>query len=191
MSKEELSVREMLAEDVDPIVRYWTHSEPGDLTSMGVDLGKIPPAQEMHAMISSQLGQSYHEKNSYCIIWLYGNKPVGHSNINKIVYGQEAYMHLHLWDSTARKKGSGLKFVKLSLAYFFRNMELKKLYCEPFAFNVAPNRTLAKAGFTFVKQYKTVPGSLNFEQEVNLWEMSVEDFLKSRKSLFRFFFSLM
>jgi RimJ/RimL family protein N-acetyltransferase len=191
MSKSELSVREMLAEDVDPIVRYWTHSEPGFLTSMGVDLGKIPPAAELHKLISSQLGHQYSEKNSYCIIWLHGHKPVGHSNINKIVYGQEAYMHLHLWDSIARKKGSGLKLLKMTLPYFFRNMELKKLYCEPYAFNVAPNRTLEKAGFTFVKQYKTVPGSLNFEQEVNLWEMSVENYLKSQKSLFRFFFSLM
>jgi len=181
----------MLAEDVDSIVRYWTHSEPGFLTSMGVDLGKIPPARELHSIISAQLGQSYSDKSSYCIIWLHGSKPVGHSNINKIVFGQEAYMHLHLWDSIARKKGSGLKLVKMTLPYFFRNMELKKLYCEPYAFNVAPNRTLEKAGFTFVKQYKTVPGSLNFEQEVNLWEMNVENYLKSQKSSFRFFLGLM
>jgi hypothetical protein len=35
---------------------------------------------------------------------------------------------------------------------------------------------LAKVGFTFVKKYVTVPGIINFEQEVNRWQMSREQF---------------
>jgi [ribosomal protein S5]-alanine N-acetyltransferase len=37
---------------------------------------------------------------------------------------------------------------------------------------------LAKVGFTFVKKYVTVPGVINFEQEVNRWHMSREHFAK-------------
>ena len=71
-------------------------------------------------------------------------------------------------------RGMGVEFVRLSINYFFNNYKLQKLYCEPYAFNPAPNKTLAKAGFRFVKNYRTTPGWLNFEQEVCLWEMSRE-----------------
>jgi hypothetical protein len=42
--------------------------------------------------------------------------------------------------------------------------------------NPAPNRTLERVGFSFVRQYIGVPGSINFEQEVSLWEMSRDMF---------------
>jgi hypothetical protein len=43
------------------------------------------------------------------------------------------------------------------------------LFCEPNAFNVAPNRTLQRAGFKYVKTHMTVPGLLNFHQAVTRW----------------------
>jgi RimJ/RimL family protein N-acetyltransferase len=109
-------------------------------------------------------GQSIEEKKSYCIIWLVDDTPVGHSNINKIVFGEEAFMHLHIWDNTIRKKGFGTEMVKRTLPYFFNNYKLRNLYCEPYALNAAPNKTLEKVGFEFVKQYTTTPGWINFEQ---------------------------
>ena len=42
--------------------------------------------------------------------------------------------------------------------------------------NPAPNKTLARVGFEFVKEYVTVPGSINFEQPVNRWEMTREKY---------------
>ena len=64
----------------------------------------------------------------------------------------------------------------MTLPFFFENFKLKKLYCEPYALNAAPNKTLTKAGFNFVKKYSTIPGSISFEQEVNQWEMSYDSF---------------
>ena len=51
----------------------------------------------------------------------------------------------------------------------FERLKLKRLFCEPHAFNVAPNRTLQKAGFKYLKTHMTVPGPLNFHQAVNRW----------------------
>ena len=110
------------------------------------------------------------------MIWQMDNEPIGHCNVNKIKFGEEAYMHLHLWNSDGRKKGMGAELVKMSLPYFFEKLELKKIYSEPYALNPAPNKTLVKAGFTFVKEYITTPGFLNFEQPVNLWELTYEQF---------------
>ena len=54
---------------------------------------------------------------------------------------------------------------------YFERLKLKRLFCEPNAFNVAPNRTLQKAGFKYLKTHMTVPGPLNFHQAVTCWVM--------------------
>jgi RimJ/RimL family protein N-acetyltransferase len=176
MNTDRLSVRELQAPDIAPLTDYWLNGSDAFLTGMGVDLSKMPSREQWAGMLGEQLQQPYEEKRSYCIIWLYDGKPVGHSNVNKIIFGQEAYMHLHIWDDGIRKKGLGNAFIKLTLPYFFTNLQLKKLYCEPYALNEAPNRTLEKAGFSFVREYITTPGGLNFEQPVKLWEMSGKKF---------------
>src|SRR6188768_1765809 len=171
-----LSIREITSSDVPLIADYWTQSDPAFMESMGVDLTKIPERDELVNMLGQQLDKPYSQKQSYALIWLIDRIPSGHSNINKIVFGEEAYMHLHLWNSSERKKGMGLNLVRMSLPEFFNNFNLQKLFCEPYALNDAPNRTLGKIGFDFVKRYRTIPGSLNFEQEVNRWELSVEKY---------------
>lgn len=166
-----LSVREITHADVPRIAEYWLHADAGFLRGMGVDLEKMPTHDQWLQMLGEQVGQAYTDRKSYCLVWLLDGEPVGHSNVNKIVYGEEAYMHLHIWAPEVRKQGLGVAFAKLTLPYFFKNLHLQKLYCEPYALNPAPNKALEKIGFSFVKSYTTTPGWINFEQEVNLWVM--------------------
>ncbi len=56
-----------------------------------------------------------------------------------------------------------------SVDLYFDRLKLKRLFCEPHAFNVAPNRTLQKAGFKYLKTHMTVPGPFNFHQAVTRW----------------------
>lgn len=93
-----------------------------------------------------------------------------------ITFGEEAHMHLHLWNSAVRQQGLGAALVKMTLPYFFEKYRLKRLHCEPYALNPAPNKTLEKVGFILIKTHKTIPGSFSFEQDANLWEMSRERF---------------
>lgn len=165
------SVRELQPDDLAPLISYWLDADPAFMTGMGVDLSKMPNREQWYQMLTEQLYQSYEEKKSYCIIWLLDDLAVGHSNAGKIVYGKEAFMHLHLWKPDTRLKGLGTAFVKMTVPFYFKNLNLQTLYCEPYALNPAPNKTLPKAGFTFVKSYRCIPGWLNFEQEVNLWEL--------------------
>lgn len=174
----QLSVREIQANDINLIISYWLDSDPDFMKSMGVDLSKIPNKEQWREMLSEQLNQPYKEKKSYCIIWLVDEIPVGHSNVNKIIFGKEAYMHLHIWNAGNRAKGFGIDFIKMTIPFFFKNIKLKTLYCEPYALNPAPNKTLEKIGFSFLKSYTCIPGWLNFEQEVNLWELTFNDFKK-------------
>jgi RimJ/RimL family protein N-acetyltransferase len=174
--KNNSSVREIQERDISLIIDYWLNADKLFLLNMGVDINKMPSKEEWQNMLLAQISQPYENKNSYCIIWQVNGTPVGHSNVNKIVFREEAYMHLHLWKNEFRKTGFGTELVSMTLPYFFENLNLKKLYCEPYALNPAPNKTLKKTGFEFVKEYITTPGFLNFEQKVNLWELSYEKF---------------
>jgi RimJ/RimL family protein N-acetyltransferase len=70
----------------------------------------------------------------------------------------------------------GTALVNMSLPFFFDNLQLKKIYSEPYALNPAPHQVLEKTGFSFVKEYITIPGFLNYEQPVNLWELTYKQY---------------
>jgi len=78
-------------------------------------------------------------------------------------------MHLHVVDERRRRSGVGTACVRQTVALYFETLKLRRLFCEPNAFNVAPNRTLQRAGFRYLKTYKTVPGRLNYHQAVTCW----------------------
>lgn len=164
-----LSVREIKESDFESIVDYFLKADKDFLSGMGVDTCKLPQREEWLKLLSDEYQQPIENKKIFYVIWTLSNEPIGHSNINKIIYGQQAYMHIHLWHSGKRQKGMGSEFIKMSLPYYFDNFKIIKLYCEPYALNPAPNRALDKSGFDFIGQHETVPGPLNFHQLVNKW----------------------
>jgi [ribosomal protein S5]-alanine N-acetyltransferase len=176
MTQQLLWVRESGIDDMEKIVDYFLKSDHDFLTGMGVDVSKLPSKAEWitRLQLNSQLNNE--RKEFYYISWLSGDKLIGHSNINKIVPSQEAYMHLHLWEADKRQKGMGLKLLKMTLPFYFNSFKLKELFCEPYAKNPAPNRTLEKLGFDFIKYYDTTPGWINLHQTVNRWRLTKEKF---------------
>lgn len=175
-----LSIRELQHADIPAIVNYWTTATGAHLTGMGVDLQKMPPAEQFAQMLAKNIDTPLEQRISCCVIWEADGRPVGHSNTNPTKFGEEAFMHLHLWNSDSRKKGLGTDLVRLSLSYYFGTLKLKRLFCEPYALNPAPNKTLERVGFELVKEYVTSPGYINFEQPVKRWEMSREKFFSLR-----------
>lgn len=141
---------------------------------MGVDVSKMINRETFEERLSSQFSLPIEQRNAYCIIWEVDGKPVGHCNSNPTKFGDEANMHLHVWKSEFRKKGLGLLFLEMTLPIFFQKLKLERLYCEPYALNPAPNRTVEKAGFKLEREYVTTPGSFNFEQPVKRWFLTKE-----------------
>jgi len=166
----QLSVRELQVEDIPHIIDYWLKSDDEYLISLGVDLKRLPTRDGMTNFLTNQISTPFKEKMSYALIWCLDGEAIGQ---------QSAKMHLHLWNTENRHKGIGTFLIKKSLPFFFENLKLKELWSEPYALNPAPNKTLEKIGFEFQKKYTTIPGSINFEQEVNQWKLTKEQFKKS------------
>ncbi|MFT5779374.1 MAG: ribosomal-protein-alanine N-acetyltransferase [Crocinitomicaceae bacterium] len=168
-----LTVREIEFKDIELIADYWLKSDPDFLVMMGVDLSEVPSREQITEMLTAQIDTPLAKKSSYALIWELNREQIGHTNVNNIAYGVEATLHLHLWNSDNRQRGMGADLVQKSIPVFFENLKLGKLICEPYSLNAAPNKTLEKVGFEFIKKYTTKPGTLNFEQEVNRWEMTL------------------
>jgi len=172
------NVRELTKEDVNLVIDYFLNSTPEHLLRLGVDETKLLPKKEWNDLILNDLEQPPEKRKFYYVIWEVNNIPIGHSNINDIIFGEQAYMHLHIWNPDDRQKGNGTYFIKRSLQYYFDKFILKIIYCQPSALNDAPNKTLERVGFTFIKKYETTPGWINFKQFVNLWVMEKNKFLE-------------
>jgi RimJ/RimL family protein N-acetyltransferase len=172
----EISVRPANLEHYERIVDYFLKGDRKFLDGMGVDPEKLPARESWIQLLHENHERPTVEKNIFYVIWHVNEKPAGHSNINKIIFGEEAYMHLHMWEPSIRKSGLGFQFVQQSIPFYFNKFQLKSLFCEPYARNPAPNATLKRLGFDFIKEYETVPGPISFLQPVNRWALSLDRF---------------
>lgn len=160
--------------DYERMIDYFLQADQKFLISMGVDPGRLPIRKDWLDRLLPDLERSDCEKQTYFLSWLYNGVAIGHSNVNKIKYGEEAYIHLHIWAPEHRKAGIGTEFLRKSANAFIRKFALKSLCCEPYAENPAANRVLSKVGFRFIRRYRTVPGLINFDQEVNQYVIQHE-----------------
>jgi len=165
----------MEKEDVDLIISYFLQADADFLQDMGVDSKKLPHRETWQKLLFEDLARPIRRKNFFYLIWELDGSPIGHSNINNITFGNEAHMHLHLWEPGKRRCGHGSSFIRESISVYFEKFDLQNLFCEPYALNPAPNKTLAEIGFELIKQYDTVPGWINFFQTVNQWILSREN----------------
>lgn len=170
------STREMSPTDAERVVDYFSTADVAYLKGMGAEKSKLPAREEWVTAILAELDKPFEEKQLYYVIWEVAGKAIGHSNINHISFGQEAFMHLHIWKKENRKYGYGLELVKQSIPKYFGLFQLQKLRCEPFTGNPAPVRLLEQAGFEFVEIYETTPSIICFPQEVRRFEMSKNRF---------------
>ena len=172
----EIDVRPLTEHDIPSIVEYWKTRTDENLLQMGADKEKLQQV-DFQKLISDQLALPINEKKFFYVIWVLNGNPIGHSNVNNIQFGNHAYMHLHIWQADNRTRGIGTQLVKKSLAIYFKELQLQRVYCWPNAFNPAPNKTLRRVGFDLLEEHHIcIPGFVNFEQPVNCYEMTAEKF---------------
>jgi RimJ/RimL family protein N-acetyltransferase len=168
------SVRELQAGEVYHVVDYFRAMDLAVLDKLGVDPSKVPERDDWIRMVSDDFGNPDPVRKHFYVAWLLDNQPVGHSNINDIQFGEQAFMHLHIWQPDRRYSGHAQHFLRESVRIYFDRFQLKRVYCQPKAENTAPQRALAKAGFSFVKTYHGTPGWLNVPQNISRWVIEPE-----------------
>jgi RimJ/RimL family protein N-acetyltransferase len=166
-----LSVREMQLTDVGIRISYFHDASDEHLRMLGVDRAKLPTREAWYAFYEKDRARPIRERADHSLVWELDGQAVGFSTTDRIVFGEEAFMHLHILGPGQRRRGLGTEFVKRSADAYFRALGLERLYCEPNAFNVAPNRTLQRAGFSYLFTHEAAPGPINFAQVTTRWVM--------------------
>ena len=162
-------VREMTLADTELIISYFHDATPEHLEMLGVDPTRLPRPPAWREYFKKEYSLSLDKRAGYFVLWLSDAEPVGFSTCDKIVPGEHASMHLHVTQPDMRQRGIGAECIRRSVDIYVDRFGLKRVFCEPNAFNTGPNRTLQKAGFKYLKTYMTVPGPLNFRQAVTRW----------------------
>src|SRR4051812_39495476 len=164
-----LVVREMELAEVDLIIDYFHSATSGHLEILGVDPTRLPSPDRWREHYAADYARPHAKRSALLVLWELDGAPLGFSTAEKIRFGEQANSPLPTAEPQLRRAGYGSECVRRTAAIYFDVLEIKRPFCEPNAFNVAPNRTLARAGFTYVKTHMTVPGPLNYHQAVTRW----------------------
>ena len=152
-----LVIREMTLDEVGLVIDYFHDSTPEHLEMLELDPTRLPTRRDWRARYVAEHGKPVRDRSTLLVIWELDGVTVGFSTADKIAYGEQAHMHLHIVDPQRRRSGIGAECVRKTAELYFNELELKRLFCEPNAFNVAPNRTLQSAGFRYVKTVQDRP----------------------------------
>jgi RimJ/RimL family protein N-acetyltransferase len=162
-------VRPMRLDEVDVRIDYFHDASDEYLTHLGVDRALLPSKDAWRAYYEQDFGRPLAERETYNLAWELDGRVVGFSSVDHIELGEQAFMHLHIVEEPRRGAGLGTEFVRLSVDEYFRALDLRRLFCQPNAYNVAPNRTLQRVGFRYVFTEEMQPSFINFPQPITRW----------------------
>jgi RimJ/RimL family protein N-acetyltransferase len=164
-----LTIRDMQLDDVNIRINYFHDATDEHLSTLGVDRSLLMSKASWTEFYREDYARPLEQRLNFSLIWEVDGETVGFSSTDRIRFGEEAFMHLHILDPTSRHQGLGTTFVRLSALRYMEVLQLRRLYCEPNAFNVAPNRTLQRAGFHYLFSHEAQPSSMNTTQVTTRW----------------------
>lgn len=141
-----LDIREMELAETSLVIDYFYASSIEQFDLMGIDPTRMPTRAVWSSLFKTLYATPLAERAALLVIWRLDGRPIGFSSCDRIVFGNRAHMHLHVTEPELRGRGLGAACVSRSVDLYFEKLQLKQLFCEPHAYNTAPNRALQKAG---------------------------------------------
>src|SRR5207253_9748668 len=128
---EELQVRPFSSgEEYELMLDYFYKADDPFLRGMGVDRLKLPERNKWLEALLADHKKPDNKRDRFYLVWIFRGTCVGHSSINKIIPGDEAFIHLHLWKSQLRRAVLVTESVRISAAFYFERFNLDKLVSE-------------------------------------------------------------
>src|SRR5437016_12236488 len=94
---EEIEVRPFSSrEEYELMLDYFYKADDPFLRGMGADRLKLPERENWLDALVADHEKPDRERHRFYVVWMVRGRRVGHSSINKIVFGTEAFIQLHL-----------------------------------------------------------------------------------------------
>jgi RimJ/RimL family protein N-acetyltransferase len=142
----QLSVRPLIAQDLDDFIAYWMNLSQPEIQRMGVAIERVPSPAQMRTELEAAIAKGA----CPILVWCANGMAIGHSSLKDVRPGEFGSIHLHMWRSDFRGKGYGPRLFCLAAIEFYDRFSLKEIISEPKADNPMPNRMLQKIGFPLV-----------------------------------------
>ncbi len=168
---EDVVVRPMRLDEVHFRGDYFTESSDEHLSVLGVDRSLLLPRNLWMRRYEQDFERPLSHREEYPLAWDLRGDLIGFSTAERIEFGVEAFMHLHIVDPQFRRLGYGSVLVRKSAELYFVDLGLQRLFSEPNAFNVASNRTLQRAGFRYQFSHEAAPTPINRLQITTRWAL--------------------
>src|SRR5436853_3576493 len=115
---EEMEVRPFSSrQEYELMLDYFYKAEDSFLRGMGVDRLKLPERNKWLDALLADHEKPDGERDRFYLVWIFQGHRVGHSSINNIVLGTEAFLHLPFLPSSSEKS---IHQKLLSVEFFFR-----------------------------------------------------------------------
>ncbi len=170
-----LSVRPMELGEVGLRIDYFHSATDEELSRMGVARSRLMDADTWRRWFEVDHARPLDRREGYAVVWEVDGEVVGYSSVDRIEFGEQAFLHLHVFDPARRRQGLGAPLVRLSAAHVVEVLRLQRICSEPNAYNRAPNRTLQRAGFRYLFTHHTAPAPINYRQPVTRWVLDAAD----------------
>lgn len=167
----EFSIRPLATEDLDGFIAYFTRPSKADAERMGLDLKRVPPADQLRSDLQAMIGAPPDRVSTFVHAWCIDGTAIGHSSLKDIVPGDFGSMHLHMWRTDLRGKGYGSRLFCLSALDFYERFTLKRIICEPKADNPMANRMLKKVGFPLILTHVAASSEISVVCELNRYDI--------------------
>jgi hypothetical protein len=101
-----LSARPMRLDEVDLIIEYFHGASPEHLEMLGVDPTRLPERKQWKQRYEDDFARPIAERRAFLVVWQLDEASIGFSTADKIKYGVQANMHLHIVDPSFAVMGS-------------------------------------------------------------------------------------
>src|ERR1035441_8275498 len=96
MTAQKLTVREMQLVDVGIRIDYFHGASDDHLRTLGVDRALLPTPEAWWKSYEEDYARPIRERLIYSLVWELDGQAVGFSSTDQIVFGETAFMHLHI-----------------------------------------------------------------------------------------------
>ena len=153
------------------VITYFHSRSDAQLAVMGCARDCLPEMSVWRDDLFMQASLPVCERSIYYVGWYADRRLIGHANINDIVFGDRALLHMHMWDDGMTGRGYGPRLLTESLRHFFREFSLRQITCTPKADNPGPNGALRRLGIPIAQHYEARPGPMATDQMVNHYDI--------------------
>ena len=170
--RDSVSVRPFQDSDISMVLDYWYRSGQDFISSLGVDLAKLPSENQMRESLSDKNKQKYFQTITYRSL------AIGTHSVYPCFSGDFAVFHSHIMKPEFRRRGIGSLSYLLACKNFIETFNLQRVLFGTPNQNIGAMRIKEKLQIREIDLQLKVPSLLRDGISCRYFELTAEELSK-------------